>query len=208
MLPHLVVTSPGNVDIVWVGTTATGDPNGVCGTTLQNEENMPQQCMDATHNVNDGMACETSACTAADGGMVDANWSVYMAQSLNALTKTPQFTITQVSPGYVHQGEICVNGIVCGNSDRSLLDYISVAVDCSGDAHVAYANNYQVSGATPTVHEADQTSGDTLTPPTTCASGTPLAEFPLGPLLPLLGAGVAGAVALGRRRMHRVELAG
>ena len=40
-----------------------------------------------------------------------------------------------------HFGRICTNGIVCGSSDRSLLDYISVAVDCRGRAHVTYGSN-------------------------------------------------------------------
>ena len=30
VLPHLAVTAPGNVDVVWYGTAATGEPNGVC----------------------------------------------------------------------------------------------------------------------------------------------------------------------------------
>src|SRR6266699_2046262 len=34
VLAHLAVTAPGNVDIVWYGTTATGEPNGVCGTIV------------------------------------------------------------------------------------------------------------------------------------------------------------------------------
>jgi hypothetical protein len=37
-----------------------------------------------------------------------------------------------------HYGEICTNGLVCGSSDRSLLDYIGVTVDCNGFAHIAY----------------------------------------------------------------------
>jgi hypothetical protein len=103
----------------------------------------------------------------------------------------------------MHTGEICTNGIVCGSSDRSLLDYISVAVDCSGNAHVAYTENNNT-GKLNHIHEADQLTGQALTPPSGCSPSSVVAEFPLLPALPLLGLAAAGAgLGLRRRRTTR-----
>jgi hypothetical protein len=183
-LPDMTVTSPGNVDIVYLSTPATGEPNGICGST-----GMTHACPD-----NSGMA---------PGGPVQANWVVTMAQSTNALALNRSFSHVQVSPGTMHTGEICTNGIVCGSSDRSLLDYISVAVDCSGNAHVAYTENNNT-GKLNHIHEADQLTGQALTPPSGCSPSSVVAEFPLLPALPLLGLAAAGAgLGLRRRRTTR-----
>jgi putrescine---pyruvate transaminase len=153
----IMPTTPGKVDIVWLGAPATGEPNGQCGSTA-----MVHNCMDGTTNV--GMQ---------PGGPVPGVWNVYMAQSTDALSASPTFTTVAVTTDGMHNGEICTNGIVCGSSDRSLLDYISVDVDCTGNAHIAYTRNAQngVSGAK-TVHEVDQLTGPTLPPPPTCSGAT------------------------------------
>ena len=150
VLPHLAVTGPGNVDVVWYGSTATGEPNGVCGTIVSQSP------------CKDGFAPYTDPQAPA--------WNVYMAQSLNALSATPKFTQVAVNGTATHYGEICTNGIVCGSSDRSLLDYISVAVDCKGFAHVVYGGNtkQEEDNGQVYVHEANQTSGSALTPPAAC----------------------------------------
>jgi hypothetical protein len=189
VLPDMYVTGSGQVDIIWLsaydpttGADVTGEPNGVCGST-----GMTHPCLDGTTNV--GMA---------PGGPVQANWKLFLAQSTNVLAATPSFTITQVSPGAMHSGEICTNGIVCGSSDRSLLDYISLGIDCNGNAHMAYADNF---GHALQTHEADQTAGQTLPAPSTC----PLAvATPEGPItgLTVVGLGAIGAL-LGVRRMRR-----
>jgi hypothetical protein len=153
----IMPTTPGNVDIIWLGAPATGEPNGQCGSTA-----MVHNCLDGVTNV--GMQ---------PGGPVPGKWNVYMAQSTNALSANPTFNTVAVTTDGMHNGEICTNGIVCGNSDRSLLDYISIDVDCTGNAHIAYTRNAQngVSGAK-TVQEVDQLTGPTLTPPPTCSGPT------------------------------------
>jgi hypothetical protein len=150
VLAHLAVTTPGNVDVVWYGSTYTGEPNGVCGTLLNQS-----QCAN-------GFPPYTASNA--------PGWRVYMAQSLNALSTTPTFTQVVVNPNYTHFGRICTNGLVCGGSDRSLLDFISVAVDCSGYAHIAYGGNtkaQETAGHT-YVHVSNQTGGTPIARPAAC----------------------------------------
>ena len=188
VLSDIIVTTPGNVEVAWLsahdanGNAATGEPNGVCGST-----GMTHNCTDGAANV--GMA---------PGGPVLANWTLEMAQSTNALSATPNFSITTAS-GIMHTGEICSNGLVCGTSDRSLGDYITAGVDCNGNAHIAYASN--PAGGTPSIHVANQTSGATIPPPPSCFApvGALVPEVPLLPLMPLAGV-AAILVALSIRR--------
>jgi hypothetical protein len=155
VLPHLAVTAPGNVDVVWYGTTATGEPNGVCGTLVSQ-----------------------SPCKNGFPDYTDPNapaWNVYLAQSVNALSATPKFTQVLANSKATHYGRICTNGIVCGSSDRSLLDFISVAVDCKGFAHIAYGGNTkaQETAGQVFVHVANQSGGSALSPPAACATPVP-----------------------------------
>jgi hypothetical protein len=147
---HMAVTKPGNVDVVWYGSSRTGEPNGVCG-SFGNQ--FP--CKNGFPPYNDGNA---------------PAWYVYMAQSVNALSATPTFRQVKANPAAVHYGRICTNGLVCGSSDRSLLDFISVAVDCKGLAHIAYGANTKVqekAGQT-FVHVANQVGGSTIAAPAVC----------------------------------------
>jgi len=161
VLPHLAVTAPGNVDVVWYGTTATGEPNGVCGTIVQQSP-----CTDSSGKP-DGFPDYTDPKAPA--------WNVYQAQSTNALSATPTFTQVAANPSATHYGEICSNGIVCGSSDRSLLDFISVGVDCNGLAHIAYGGNTKAQEAAGQtfVHVANQTGGGRLLPPAACSVPVP-----------------------------------
>ncbi|MDP9341024.1 MAG: glycoside hydrolase [Actinomycetota bacterium] len=150
VLAHMVVTRPGNVDVVWYGTTATGEPNGVCG-TIGNQHPCP-----------DGFPDYTDPSAPA--------WHVYMAQTRTALSATPAFRQGLVDTAINHYGRICTNGLVCGSSDRSLLDFISVGVDCSGLAHVAYGSNtrsQERKGQT-FVRVASQAGGTTIASPVAC----------------------------------------
>jgi len=154
VLAHLAVTAPGNVDVVWYGTSATGEPNGVYGTiTFQSP------CTDGFPLYSDPKA---------------PGWNVYMAQTTNALDASPRFTQAAATSSPVHYGEICSNGIVCGSSDRTLLDFISVAVDCNGKAHIAFARNTKAEEAADfdngaaNIHEVNQTGGGVIAPPSAC----------------------------------------
>jgi hypothetical protein len=146
------LTAAGNVDVVWYGTAATGEPNGVCGTLLTQSP-----CKDGFPPYTDPNA---------------RAWNVYLAQSTNALSSSPTFTQVAANATPTHYGEICTNGLVCGSSDRSLLDFISVAIDCQGFAHIAYGGNtkQQEAAGQVFVHAANQTSGSALAPPAACAT--------------------------------------
>jgi len=205
-LAHIAATTPGNVDIIWYGTTNTGEPNGQCGST-----GMVVPCKDGT--TPDGMDFGSPN----TGGPVAGNWKVYMAQSTNALSATPSFTYSTVDPNYRHFGTICTNGIVCGGaSDRHLLDFITVAVDCNGAAHVTYGADQNTATA-PAIGDVarkdgplttvvtNQTGGTLLGAPIGCVLAANTPEVPVVALLPLSAAVVGGLVAIGRRR-RRPEL--
>ena len=97
--------------------------------------------------------------------------SVTSVAALTGLAGAPAFAQVRTTSSPVHYGEICTNGIVCGSSDRSLLDFISVAVDCKGLAHIAYGGNTKAQEAADEtfVHVARQVGGTALAPPAPCA---------------------------------------
>jgi hypothetical protein len=158
VLAHMAVTAPGNVDVAWYGTSATGEPNGVCGTVVSQSP-----CTDGFPPYSASNA---------------PGWNVYMAQSTTALSATPTWVQQGATGSPVHYGEICTNGIVCGSSDRTLLDFLSIGVDCNGLAHLAFAGNTKAEEAADftnggaNVHEVNQTKGSALAPPAACTAPT------------------------------------
>lgn len=81
------------------------------------------------------------------GADSDASWYLFVAQSKNLLSGTPTFSSIRATPTPMHVGDICTLGLFCAavpNSNRNILDFIDVAVDANGFAHVAYTddNNY------------------------------------------------------------------
>jgi hypothetical protein len=136
---------------VWYGTSTTGEPNGVCGTIVSQAP------------CKDGLPAYDKPGAPA--------WRVFMAQSLDALAPNPSFTQVAVNPNPTHFGEICTNGIVCGSSDRSLLDFISVAVDCHGLAHVTYSANTKAEekAGRAYVMVSNQVGGSRIAPPGACS---------------------------------------
>jgi hypothetical protein len=156
-LADLAVTTPGNVDVVWYGTKRSGEPNGVCGTIAS------QSPCTNSKGKKDGFPAYTSKKA--------PKWRVYMAQSLNALAAHPTFREVVVDTKPTHYGRLCSNGIVCGSSDRSLLDFISVGIDCGGYAHVTYGGNtkkQEKKGQT-WIHVSNQTGGQRLAAPASCS---------------------------------------
>jgi hypothetical protein len=164
---HFAVTAPGNIDVAYYGTGATGEPNGYCGQFLT----APVQ----TVPCKDGFARFDNPHPARPL-LPPPRWHVYMSQSHNALSPHPTFTTVKVEPSVIHTGEICTNGIVCGSSDRSLLDFLSVAVGCNGLAHIAYAGNTvaeekaDFGNGDANIHESNQTGGTRLAAPAACAA--------------------------------------
>lgn len=84
-----------------------------------------------------------------------AEWNVMFAQSLNANSREPVFTVSKASDHVMHKGSISTGGLI-GSSDRSLLDFFEVAIGPDGLANIIYADN----GNAPTHAEyARQNSG-------------------------------------------------
>ena len=68
-----------------------------------------------------------------------------MAQSLDALSSAPSFTVNKVNENTIHFGEICLEGLGCdietatGNRrDRSFLEFPSLDIDSRGAAYITY----------------------------------------------------------------------
>jgi hypothetical protein len=119
-----------------------------------------------------------------------AEWNVMFAQSLNANSREPVFTVNKASDHVMHKGAISTGGLI-GSADRSLLDFFEVAIGPDGLANIIYADN----GSSATHAEyARQNSGplarsnptspvciDGTTSPTPTATATPAATATASP---------------------------
>jgi hypothetical protein len=112
--PWIVAGSAGRVDVAWYHTNELSE-QGTC-------------------------ASGSGTCTVyGAGSFKNAEWSVQMAQSLNASAASPAYTTANVSETYVKHGQICTNGIGCATGgDRSLGDFLQVTIDNQGAALVSY----------------------------------------------------------------------
>lgn len=83
-------------------------------------------------------------------------WNVFFAQSLNANSREPVFTVSQASDHINHFGVICNLGLLCASGTRSLADFFQVAIGPDGLANIVYADD-----ATSSTHPvyARQSSG-------------------------------------------------
>jgi hypothetical protein len=71
--------------------------------------------------------------------LTKAEWSVQVAQSLDAHAASPGYHAFPVSEGPVKHGPICTNGLGCTTGgDRSLGDFLQVTTDAQGAALVSY----------------------------------------------------------------------
>ena len=94
------------------------------------------------------------------GGDPNALWYTYVAQSLDLASRQPTFTVTKVTTDPIHKGDVCVLGIFCQSqlgSDRSLLDFIDIAIDNDGYSHTSYTANL---GSSNGIYVANQVGGD------------------------------------------------
>jgi hypothetical protein len=73
------------------------------------------------------------------GALTHAEWTVQMAQSLDAHARHPRYSTAKVSEGPVKSGAICTNGIGCTTGgDRSLGDFLQITTDRTGAAVVSF----------------------------------------------------------------------
>lgn len=156
-----------------------------------------------------------------------ATWSIKFAQVRNALSATPTITRADVAPGDpIHKGNICLNGLLCiVGGDRSLADFIELAIGPDGMAQIAYADNAGTfTGTKGRVTWAKQVTGASaygtkvVTVPPVSVPGTPttgtggtktgsgsgLAATGLGTVLP----GAALLLLLGAAVVRRNRLTG
>jgi hypothetical protein len=70
------------------------------------------------------------------GLMTTSNWDAVWAESFNANTATPTWTVTTVE-NLVHTGAICA-AAGCMGSDRFAGDFISAIIDNTGAAHLTW----------------------------------------------------------------------
>ena len=93
----------------------------------------------------------------------ESTWDIFMAQSLNALGKRPRFQTARVNDTLIHRGEICLRGLACDldGSDRSFLEFPSVAIDSRGAAVVTFNDNTNQVAA-PYVMVSKQVKGPSL----------------------------------------------
>jgi len=139
--PAITAGDPGKVDVSYLRTTeilptdafGKADPGGCAGPgpANGNPTTYPPAC----------------------------KWNLYAGQSLNlnAAPGSATWAVTQVTTTPMHIGDICNLGIACvaPSSNRNLLDFIQVAVDPTGCAHIAYADDNTVN----MLRAANQTSG-------------------------------------------------
>jgi hypothetical protein len=111
--PWVTAGSDGRVDVAWYHTDESSE-QGTC-------------------------ASGSGTCTLyGAGSFQNAEWSVQLAQSLDA-HGAGTYALTPVSEGYVKHGQICTNGIGCATGgDRSLGDFLQVDIDRQGAAVVSY----------------------------------------------------------------------
>jgi len=106
----------GRVDIVWYQSNNVPPPLVASPTT-------PGALTGGTNNMPAG-----------------STWNVMFAQSLNANSREPVFTVSKASDHIIHTGSIS-NGGLTGSSDRSLLDFFEVAIGPDGLANIFNADN-------------------------------------------------------------------
>ncbi len=113
--PWITAGSGGRVDVAWYHTSERSQ-KGTCP------------------------ASGSGTCTLYGAGLLGkAEWSVVMAQSLNAHSASAKYTPSKVSEAPVKSGAICTNGIGCTTGgDRSLGDFLEVTTDKTGAAVVSF----------------------------------------------------------------------
>ena len=119
VFPWVAADANGHVIVTWLGSSLAGNSNDVAA--------MQPVCADGTTN-----------CW--------AQWSVYMAESVNGNAAIPSFTQHTASDHFMHAGTVCTNGTGCSSSDsRALADFFQVVLDTQHRANIAFADDHLAS---------------------------------------------------------------
>jgi hypothetical protein len=116
VFPWIDAGDNGRVDVVWYQSANPSPP-------LVSDPSTPAQLTGGPNQMPAG-----------------STWTVVFAQSLNANSREPAFTLTTASDHIIHTGSISIGGTF-GSADRSLLDYFKVAIGPDGLANIMCADN-------------------------------------------------------------------
>jgi hypothetical protein len=93
-------------------------------------------------------------------GMANANWNVFVAETVNGHAFTPVFTLSQASDHINHTGTISTEGFVLNGPDRSLDDFFQIAIDPTNHlVNIAYADSHAGTTVTYFTRQKHATSG-------------------------------------------------
>lgn len=117
VFPWIAADANGHVVISWIGANLAGNSNDA---TI-----MEQTCSDGT-----------SSCW--------AQWSVYVAESVNGHASAPKFTQSTASDHVVHYGTVSTGGLG-GSANRNLGDFYQLALDTQHRANISFADDHLAS---------------------------------------------------------------
>ena len=119
VFPWVAADANGHVVVTWLGSSLAGNSNNVAA--------MQPACADGTTD-----------CW--------AQWTVYVAESVNGHAVVPSLTQHIASDHFIHAGTVCTNGTGCSNGDsRALADFFQVALDPQHRANIAFADDHLAS---------------------------------------------------------------
>ena len=127
VFPWVAADANGHVDIVWFGDDRPGNSND-------------RATLEPGHPASQGAACTDGTNTCMTKW---AQWSVYMAESVNAHAASPLFVQSVVSDHVIHRGTISTGGLG-GGADRGLADLFQVALDPQHRANIAFSDDHKV----------------------------------------------------------------
>jgi hypothetical protein len=150
VFPWIAAGDAGRVDIVWYQSSNVGPPlvasDASPGSLTGGSNNMP----------------------------ATSTWNLMFAQSLNADTREPVFSVTQAGDHVMHTGSISTGGLTGIFNDRSLGDFFEVGIGPDGLANIAFTDT----SVSPNVIAFTRQNGGplALTNPTspTCLPGPPV----------------------------------
>ena len=179
LIPWMALDDAGNVFVAAGGTS--NEPGGPVNGMFYASSTDRGATWSAIHKVNAGNDAVVFPTVIAGGNGVanfawlqsdrasaddtTGTWKLMFAQSRDATSASPSYT-TVVGPT-VHKGDVCTRGILCSvGGDRSLLDFLDMALDSFGYVHLA-------------VYSTEPGTGCTLGPPVSCPPGRTLAAHTL-----------------------------
>jgi hypothetical protein len=147
-----------------------------------------------------------------DPNDVTSEWTYTAALATNAASAAPSFVTTDVQAGHIfHKGDICNQGLLCVQGDRSLVDFTSATVDGHGCVMYAWAGHTNPGATTDQVlnYVSRQTSecfalpvAATASTPTTISGASVARTGSSGAVLLIVGASFI-AIALVLLRVRR-----